>query len=141
MASKDFLISTTTTSDLLSKKDVVIILNSSKRCQRLCSKDTSGPRSTTTKGVQIYNPVPSTRTTNVISLARFKQFHLQQELDHLRSLYDELFNDGLLGVTSLRFSTDILLQQDTLPSTNIHPTSEPTTPTNVHAEENNDNQA
>ncbi|GKA21470.1 reverse transcriptase domain-containing protein [Tanacetum coccineum] len=32
-------------------------------------------------------------------------------------------------------------QQDTLPSTNIHPTSEPSTPTNVHAEENNDNQA
>ncbi|GKC14214.1 gag-pol polyprotein [Tanacetum coccineum] len=32
-------------------------------------------------------------------------------------------------------------QQDTHPSTNIHPTSEPSTPTNVHAEENNDNQA
>nr|GEW77351.1 integrase, catalytic region, zinc finger, CCHC-type, peptidase aspartic, catalytic [Tanacetum cinerariifolium] len=32
-------------------------------------------------------------------------------------------------------------QQDTLPSTNIHPTSKPLTPKNVHAEENNDNQA
>nr|GEV10376.1 retrovirus-related Pol polyprotein from transposon TNT 1-94 [Tanacetum cinerariifolium] len=31
-------------------------------------------------------------------------------------------------------------QQDTLPSTNIHSTSEPSTPTNVHAKENNDNQ-
>ncbi|GJR47880.1 ribonuclease H-like domain-containing protein [Tanacetum coccineum] len=33
------------------------------------------------------------------------------------------------------------IQKDTLPSTHIQPTSEPTTPTNVHAEENNDNQA
>ncbi|GJV98069.1 retrovirus-related pol polyprotein from transposon TNT 1-94 [Tanacetum coccineum] len=32
-------------------------------------------------------------------------------------------------------------QQDTHPSTIIHPTSEPSTPTNVHAEENNNNQA
>nr|GEV74687.1 hypothetical protein [Tanacetum cinerariifolium] len=32
-------------------------------------------------------------------------------------------------------------QQDTTPTTNIHPTSELSTPTNVHAEENNDNQA
>ncbi|GJV39375.1 retrovirus-related pol polyprotein from transposon TNT 1-94 [Tanacetum coccineum] len=37
--------------------------------------------------------------------------------------------------------TDNSTQQDTLPTTNIHPTSEPSTPTNVHAEENNDNQA
>ncbi|GJS46916.1 retrovirus-related pol polyprotein from transposon TNT 1-94 [Tanacetum coccineum] len=34
-----------------------------------------------------------------------------------------------------------LLKQDTLPSTNIHPTTEPSSPTNVHAEENNDDQA
>ncbi|GJW94447.1 retrovirus-related pol polyprotein from transposon TNT 1-94 [Tanacetum coccineum] len=32
-------------------------------------------------------------------------------------------------------------QHDTPPTTNIHPTSEPSTPTNVHAEENNGNQA
>nr|GEX83119.1 ribonuclease H-like domain-containing protein [Tanacetum cinerariifolium] len=32
-------------------------------------------------------------------------------------------------------------QQDTQPITNIHPTSEPSTPIFVHAEENNDNQA
>ncbi|GKD92415.1 retrovirus-related pol polyprotein from transposon TNT 1-94 [Tanacetum coccineum] len=37
--------------------------------------------------------------------------------------------------------TDNSTQQDTLPSTNIHPTSEPSTLTNAHAEENNDNQA
>ncbi|GJX52206.1 retrovirus-related pol polyprotein from transposon TNT 1-94 [Tanacetum coccineum] len=34
--------------------------------------------------------------------------------------------------------TDNSAPQDTNPSTNIHPTSEPTTPTNVHAEENNE---
>ncbi|GKE00599.1 retrovirus-related pol polyprotein from transposon TNT 1-94, partial [Tanacetum coccineum] len=37
--------------------------------------------------------------------------------------------------------TDNSTQQDTLPSTNIHPTSEPSTPTNAYAEENNNNQA
>ncbi|GKC79849.1 hypothetical protein Tco_1130623, partial [Tanacetum coccineum] len=37
--------------------------------------------------------------------------------------------------------TDNSALQDTHPSTNIHPTSEPSTPTNVHAEENNDDQA
>ncbi|GJS69918.1 retrovirus-related pol polyprotein from transposon TNT 1-94 [Tanacetum coccineum] len=47
--------------------------------------------------------------------------------------------------TSLLLSPTILnnktAPQDTHPSTNIQPTSEPTTPTNAHAEENNDNQA
>ncbi|GKG33499.1 hypothetical protein Tco_0433658, partial [Tanacetum coccineum] len=33
------------------------------------------------------------------------------------------------------------IHKDTLPLTHIQPTSEPTTPTNVHVEENNDNQA
>ncbi|GJT63591.1 retrovirus-related pol polyprotein from transposon TNT 1-94 [Tanacetum coccineum] len=37
--------------------------------------------------------------------------------------------------------TDNSAPQDTHPSTNIQPTSEPSTPTNTHAEENNDNQA
>ncbi|GJW29288.1 retrovirus-related pol polyprotein from transposon TNT 1-94 [Tanacetum coccineum] len=37
--------------------------------------------------------------------------------------------------------TDNSAPQDTHTSTNIHPTLEPSTPTNVHAEETNDNQA
>ncbi|GKA97430.1 hypothetical protein Tco_0825324 [Tanacetum coccineum] len=37
--------------------------------------------------------------------------------------------------------TDDSAQQDTLPSTNIHPTTEPSTPTHVNAEENNNDQA
>nr|GEY17253.1 hypothetical protein [Tanacetum cinerariifolium] len=53
----------------------------------------------------------------------------QQELDLLFSpLYDEFFNAS----SNLK---------DTQPTTNIQPTSAPSTPTYVHAEENNDNQA
>nr|GEV56711.1 hypothetical protein [Tanacetum cinerariifolium] len=53
----------------------------------------------------------------------------QQELDLLFSpLYDEFFNGGSNP-------------KDTQPSTNIRPTSAPSTPTYVHTEENNDDQA
>ncbi|GJU84157.1 hypothetical protein Tco_1291703 [Tanacetum coccineum] len=56
-------------------------------------------------------------------------------------MYDEFFNDGTSRVNKSSSPTDNSAPQDTHPSTNIHPTSEPTTQTNVHAEENNDNQA
>ncbi|GJW99064.1 retrovirus-related pol polyprotein from transposon TNT 1-94 [Tanacetum coccineum] len=53
----------------------------------------------------------------------------QQELDHLfGTLYNEFFNDGTSRVNKSSSPTD-------------NSTSEPTTPTNIHAEENNDNQA
>nr|GEY98872.1 hypothetical protein [Tanacetum cinerariifolium] len=53
----------------------------------------------------------------------------QQELDLLFGpLYDEFFNAGSNS-------------KDTQPTTNIQPTSTPSTPIYVHAEENNDNQA
>ncbi|GJV09907.1 retrovirus-related pol polyprotein from transposon TNT 1-94 [Tanacetum coccineum] len=66
----------------------------------------------------------------------------QQELDLLFGpLYDEFFNTGTSRVNKSSSPTDNSDQQDTHPSTNIHPTSKPSTPTNVHAEENNDNQA
>nr|GEW89194.1 retrovirus-related Pol polyprotein from transposon TNT 1-94 [Tanacetum cinerariifolium] len=53
----------------------------------------------------------------------------QQEFDLLFGpLYDELFNVGSNP-------------QDKQPTTNIQPTSAPSTPTYVHAEKNNDNQA
>ncbi|GJY67798.1 retrovirus-related pol polyprotein from transposon TNT 1-94 [Tanacetum coccineum] len=66
----------------------------------------------------------------------------QQELDLLFGpLYDEFFNMGTSRVNKSSSPTDNSIQQDTLPSTNIHSTSEPSTPTNVHAEENNDDQA
>ncbi|GKE47161.1 hypothetical protein Tco_1478419, partial [Tanacetum coccineum] len=67
---------------------------------------------------------------------------LQQELDLLFGpLYDEFFIAGTSHVNKSSSPTVNSAQQDTHPSANIHPTSEPSTPTNVNAEENNDNQA
>ncbi|GJT69470.1 retrovirus-related pol polyprotein from transposon TNT 1-94 [Tanacetum coccineum] len=64
------------------------------------------------------------------------------ELDLLFGpLYDEFFNAGTSRVNKSSSPNDNSTQQDTQPSTNIQPTSEPTTPTHAHAEENNDNQA
>ncbi|GKF72123.1 hypothetical protein Tco_0208237, partial [Tanacetum coccineum] len=66
----------------------------------------------------------------------------QQESDLLFGpLYDEFFNTGTSRVNKSSSPIDNSAQQDTHPSTNIHPTSEPSTPTNVYIEENNDNQA
>ncbi|GJR33165.1 hypothetical protein Tco_1109397 [Tanacetum coccineum] len=66
----------------------------------------------------------------------------QQELDLLFGpLYDEFFNDGTSRVNKSSSPTDDSAQQDTLPSTNIHPTTKPSTPTHVNAEENNNDQA
>nr|GEW17063.1 hypothetical protein [Tanacetum cinerariifolium] len=66
----------------------------------------------------------------------------QQELNLLFGpLYDEFFNAGTSSVNKSSSPTNNSTQQDTLPSTNIHPTSEPSTPTHVYAEENNNNQA
>ncbi|GJS94719.1 retrovirus-related pol polyprotein from transposon TNT 1-94 [Tanacetum coccineum] len=50
-------------------------------------------------------------------------------------------NDDTSRVNKSFSPTDNFYSKDTLPSTHIQPTSEPTTLTNVHAEENNDNQA
>ncbi|GJT14821.1 retrovirus-related pol polyprotein from transposon TNT 1-94 [Tanacetum coccineum] len=53
-------------------------------------------------------------------------------------------NDLLTGTSSVNKSsspTDNFKQQDTPPTTNIQSSIEPTTPINVNAEENNDNQA
>ncbi|GKE67506.1 hypothetical protein Tco_1521667, partial [Tanacetum coccineum] len=66
----------------------------------------------------------------------------QQELDLLFGpLYDEFFNDCTSRVNKSSSPTDNSIKKDTLPSKHIQPTSKPTTPTNVHAKENNDNQA
>ncbi|GJX36627.1 retrovirus-related pol polyprotein from transposon TNT 1-94 [Tanacetum coccineum] len=56
-------------------------------------------------------------------------------------LYDEFFNTGTSHVNKSSSPTNNSTQQDALPITNIHHTSEPSTPTNVNAEENNNNQA
>ncbi|GJW92826.1 retrovirus-related pol polyprotein from transposon TNT 1-94 [Tanacetum coccineum] len=56
-------------------------------------------------------------------------------------LYDEFFIAGTSRVNKSSSPTDNSAQQDTLPSMNIHPTTEPSTPTHVNAEENNNDQA
>ncbi|GJY26709.1 retrovirus-related pol polyprotein from transposon TNT 1-94 [Tanacetum coccineum] len=67
----------------------------------------------------------------------------QQELDLLFGpLYDEFFNACTSSVNKSSSPTDNSKQQDTPPTMNNPSLTEPTTPTtNVHAEENNDNQA
>ncbi|GKF30528.1 hypothetical protein Tco_0100326, partial [Tanacetum coccineum] len=87
------------------------------------------------------NPDPAPELKNV-SPSADTTVPSQQELDLLFGpLYDEIFNDGTSRINKSSSPTDNSAPQDTLPSTNIHPTTEPSTPTNVHAEENNDNQA
>ncbi|GJV24922.1 retrovirus-related pol polyprotein from transposon TNT 1-94 [Tanacetum coccineum] len=66
----------------------------------------------------------------------------QQELELLFGpLYDEFFNTGTSSVNKSSSPANNSAQQDTTPTTNIHSSTEPSTPTNVNAEENNDNQA
>ncbi|GJW97602.1 retrovirus-related pol polyprotein from transposon TNT 1-94 [Tanacetum coccineum] len=57
-------------------------------------------------------------------------------------LYDEFFTVGTSSVNKSSSPSVNSQQQDTQPTVNIHPTTEPITPTRiVHAEETNDNQA
>ncbi|GJR73663.1 hypothetical protein Tco_0086028 [Tanacetum coccineum] len=56
-------------------------------------------------------------------------------------LYDEFFTAGTSSVNKSSSPTDNSKQQDTPPTTNIQSSTEPTNPTNVNADENNDNQA
>ncbi|GJX62844.1 hypothetical protein Tco_0295744 [Tanacetum coccineum] len=87
------------------------------------------------------NPDPTPELQNV-SPSADTTVPSQQELDLLFGpLYDEFFNDGTSRVNKSSSPTDNSIQKDTPPSMNIHPPSEPSTPTNVNAEENNDNQA
>nr|GEZ24957.1 copia protein [Tanacetum cinerariifolium] len=66
----------------------------------------------------------------------------QQEFDLLFGpLYDEFFTAGTSSVNNSSSLTDNSKQQDTPPTTNIQSSTKPTNPTNINAEENNDNQA
>ncbi|GJZ79300.1 retrovirus-related pol polyprotein from transposon TNT 1-94 [Tanacetum coccineum] len=87
------------------------------------------------------NPDPAPELQNV-SPSADTTVPSQQELDLLFGpLYDEFFNDGTSRVNKSSSPTDNSIKKDTPPSMNIQPPSEQSTPTNVHAEENNDNQA
>ncbi|GJV92747.1 retrovirus-related pol polyprotein from transposon TNT 1-94 [Tanacetum coccineum] len=105
--------------------------------------------STQSKGYRIYNK----RTRLIVKSIHLRFDEIKEMSETYNSsittgvdllfgpLYDEFFNDGTSRVNKSSSPIDNSPPQDTYPSTNIHPTSEPLTPTNVHAEENNDNQA
>ncbi|GKB19773.1 hypothetical protein Tco_0853696 [Tanacetum coccineum] len=105
------------------------------------ANDTSGLVPQRQKASDYDNPDPAPELQNV-SPSADTTVPSQQELDLLFGpLYDEFFNDGTSRVNKSSSPTDNSAPQDTHPSMNIQPPSEPSTPTNVHAEENNDNQA
>ncbi|GKC25769.1 retrovirus-related pol polyprotein from transposon TNT 1-94 [Tanacetum coccineum] len=105
------------------------------------ANDTSGLVPQRQKASDYDNPDPARELQNVSSLAD-TSVPSQQELDLLFGpLYDEFFNDGTSRVNKSSSPTDDSAKQDTIPSLNIQPPSEASTPTNVHAEENNDHQA
>ncbi|GJY86481.1 retrovirus-related pol polyprotein from transposon TNT 1-94 [Tanacetum coccineum] len=165
MALKTFFILTPISSTCILKKDVVDCLQ--KDGENLDKMKEKGDPcilvgySTQSKGYCVYNKrtrlivesihlrfdeikeMSETSVTNDTS--SLIQQLLTTELNLLPPssgpLYDEFFNTSTSRVNKSSSPTDNSTQQDILPSTNIHPTSEPSTPTNVHAEENNDDQA
>ncbi|GJS27708.1 retrovirus-related pol polyprotein from transposon TNT 1-94 [Tanacetum coccineum] len=105
------------------------------------ANDTSGLVPQRQKVSDYDNPDPALELQNV-SPSAYTTVPSQQELDLLFGpLYDEFFNDGTSRVNKSSSPTDNSAQQDTLPSTNIHPTTEPSTLTHVNAKENNNDQA
>ncbi|GJS30617.1 putative reverse transcriptase domain-containing protein [Tanacetum coccineum] len=82
------------------------------------------------------NPDPAPELQNV-SPSTDTTVQSQQEFGLIFLVfYDEFFNCGYFNLSIKSSSpTDDSAKQDTLPSTNIHPTTEPSTPTHVNAEE------
>nr|GFB40009.1 integrase, catalytic region, zinc finger, CCHC-type, peptidase aspartic, catalytic [Tanacetum cinerariifolium] len=94
--------------------------------------------STQSKGYRVYNK----RTRWIVESIHLR-FDEIKETSKTSVANDTL---GLVpqrqkGVNKSSSATKNSAQQDTAPTMNIHPTSEPSTPTNVHAEKNDDNQA
>ncbi|GJZ17746.1 retrovirus-related pol polyprotein from transposon TNT 1-94 [Tanacetum coccineum] len=107
------------------------------------ANDTSGLVPQRQKASDYDNPDPAPELQNVFSFIRYKTYPSTTVVWNFICFLsnDEFFNDGTSRVNKSSSPTDNSTQQDTPPTMNIHPTSEPSTPTNVHAEENNDNQA
>nr|GEV68819.1 uncharacterized mitochondrial protein AtMg00810-like [Tanacetum cinerariifolium] len=105
------------------------------------TNDTSGLVPQRKKVSDYDNSEPVPQLQNVSSSAD-AHVSSQQELDLLFDpLYDEFFTIGTSSNNKSSSPTNNSNQQDTQPTTNIQPTSAPSTPTYVHAKENNDNQA
>nr|GEU39296.1 hypothetical protein [Tanacetum cinerariifolium] len=110
-------------------------------CETSIANDTSGLIPQRKKASDYDNSDPVPQLQNVSSSA---DAHVpsQQELDLLFGpLYDEFFTTGTSSVDKYSYPTNNSNQQDTQPTTNIQPTSEPSTPTIFHVEEKNVNQA
>ncbi|GJV39581.1 hypothetical protein Tco_1418021 [Tanacetum coccineum] len=106
--------------------------------------NTSGLVLSTTKGVRFYVPTMF-RAPYYKMFLPFSRYnsssHIELESAIGSPLYDEFFTTGTSSVNKSSSPTDNSKKQDTPPTTNIQSSTEPTTPTNVNAEENNDNQA
>nr|GEY10997.1 hypothetical protein [Tanacetum cinerariifolium] len=99
------------------------------------ANDTSGLVPQRQKASDYDNSDPVSQLQNVSSSADAHVLS-QQELNLLFDpLYDEFFTAGNSSVNKSSSPTNNSNQQDTKPTTNIQPTSEPSTPTYVHAEE------
>ncbi|GKC21678.1 retrovirus-related pol polyprotein from transposon TNT 1-94, partial [Tanacetum coccineum] len=109
--------------------------------ERFVANDTSGIVPQRQKASDYDNSSPVSQLQNV-SPSADTTAPSQQELDLLVGpLYDEFFTAGTSSVNNSSSPTDNSKQQDTPPTMNIQSLTEPTTPKNVNAEENNDNQA
>ncbi|GKG14010.1 hypothetical protein Tco_0350970, partial [Tanacetum coccineum] len=87
------------------------------------ANDTSGLVPQRQKASDYDNPDPAPELQNV-SPSVDTTVPSQQELDLLFGpLYDEFLNDGTSRVNKSSSPTDDSAKQDTLPSTNIHPTT------------------
>ncbi|GKF14770.1 retrovirus-related pol polyprotein from transposon TNT 1-94, partial [Tanacetum coccineum] len=129
--------------DKIKEMQVTSVHNSlaSPRQETSVANDTSGLVPQRQKVSDYDNPDPAPELQNV-SPSADTTIPSQQELDLLFGpLYDEFFNDGTSRVNKSSSPTDNSAPQDTQPSTNIQPTSEPSTPRNAHAEENTVDQA
>nr|GEU30717.1 retrovirus-related Pol polyprotein from transposon TNT 1-94 [Tanacetum cinerariifolium] len=116
-------------------------LMKSKRCQTSVANDTSGLIPQRQKALDYGNSDPVPQLQNVSSSADAHVIS-QQELDLLFGpLYDDIFTASTSSVNKSSSPINNSNQQDIQPTINIQPTSEPSTPSYVHAEENNDNQA
>ncbi|GJR48672.1 retrovirus-related pol polyprotein from transposon TNT 1-94 [Tanacetum coccineum] len=101
------------------------------------ANDTSGLVPQRQKASDYDNSSPDPQLQNV-SPSADTTVPSQQELDlQFGPLYDEFFNAGTSCVNNSSSPTDNSPHQDILPSTNIYPTTEPSTLTHVNAEENN----
>nr|GFB60774.1 Gag-Pol polyprotein [Tanacetum cinerariifolium] len=105
------------------------------------ANDTSGlvPQRQKASDYDNSDPVPQQQNVSSSTDAHVPS---QQELDLLFGpLYDEFFTAGTSSVNKSSSLTNNSNQQDTQHTTNIQPTSAPSTPTFVYAEENNNNKA